>query len=110
MGQRELSQVRMISQSVRQVSRSWEELTIGLRLGDRLSQRLAELIESGEFGADGRLPPESELAGRFGVSRPVIREALARLRSMGLIVSRRGSGSYIQSRLERRPEAPVAVG
>ena len=44
------------------------------------TQRLADLIERGEFAEGGRLPAESELAERFGVSRPVIREALSRLR------------------------------
>lgn len=79
------------------------------RLGDRLSHRMAALIERGEFGDSGRLPAESELASRFGVSRPVIREALSRLRVMGIIVSRRGSGSYVAKRSDRPPELP-AVG
>jgi DNA-binding FadR family transcriptional regulator len=68
------------------------------RLGDHLSQRMAALIEEGEFSEGSRLPAESELAARFGVSRPVIREALSRLRTMGVITSRKGSGSYVQRR------------
>lgn len=65
------------------------------RLGDHLSGRIAELIARGEFGEQGRLPSELALAQQFGVSRPVVREALSRLRSQGVIVSRKGSGSYI---------------
>jgi DNA-binding FadR family transcriptional regulator len=79
---------------------NWGALIPGARLGDQLSQRMAALIESGEFSEGGRLPPESELADRFGVSRPVIREALSQLRVMGVIVSRRGSGSYVQRRVD----------
>lgn len=74
-------------------------------LGDQLSTHIGKLIETGEFEEGARLPAESELAERFGVSRPIIREALSRLRSQGLIVSRRGSGSYVQQRAEPSPPA-----
>jgi DNA-binding FadR family transcriptional regulator len=96
----------MTPESVRQLGREWGELPPAARLGDRLSHRIAALIDRGEFG-EGRLPAESELAARFGVSRPVIREALSRLRVMGVIVSRKGSGSYVQKRAERPPETPT---
>ena len=62
---------------------------------------MAGLIDKGEFSEGGRLPAESDLASRFGVSRPVIREALSRLRVMGVIVSRKGSGSYVQNVVTR---------
>jgi DNA-binding FadR family transcriptional regulator len=88
----------------------WETVTPAARLGDRLSQRMAALIERGEFSEGGRLPAESELASRFGVSRPVIREALSRLRVMGVIVSRKGSGSYVQKRADRPSETPTVIG
>jgi DNA-binding FadR family transcriptional regulator len=73
------------------------------RLGDQLAQRIASDIQRGNFDEAGKLPAEAELAERFGVSRPVIREALTRLRAMGFITSRRGSGSY----LRRQGDAPV---
>jgi GntR family transcriptional regulator, transcriptional repressor for pyruvate dehydrogenase complex len=100
----------MQSRPVRQVFSEiggGEALVPAARLGDRLSQRIEALIHQGEFGEAGRLPPESELASRFGVSRPVIREALSRLRVMGVIVSRRGSGSYIQKRADRSSALPT---
>jgi GntR family transcriptional regulator, transcriptional repressor for pyruvate dehydrogenase complex len=83
----------------------WGAVVPATRLGDQLSQRMADLIERGEFSAGSRLPSESELADRFGVSRPVIREALSRLRVMGVIVSRKGSGSYVQKRADFAPRA-----
>jgi DNA-binding FadR family transcriptional regulator len=79
------------------------------RLSDRLSQRIIRLIESGEFPEGSRLPAESILADRFGVSRPVIREALSRLRSMGAIVSRKGAGSYVQYRAAAQPDQENAT-
>jgi GntR family transcriptional regulator, transcriptional repressor for pyruvate dehydrogenase complex len=66
-------------------------------------QHIFEIIIAGEFPVNARLPSETELAQRFGASRPVVREALARLRDDGIIVSRQGSGSYVK----RRPDIAV---
>ncbi|CAD5374010.1 DNA-binding transcriptional regulator, FadR family [Rubrivivax sp. A210] len=74
-------------------------------LPDRIYARVVEAILRGDFTRDGKLPPEGELASHFGVSRPTVREALARLRSDGVIESRRGSGSH----LLRRPGSPAAT-
>jgi DNA-binding FadR family transcriptional regulator len=87
--------------------RAGAALTRSGPLGDQLSAHIGNLIESGEFEEGSRLPAENELAERFGVSRPIIREALSRLRSQGLIVSRRGSGSYVQRRAETRVAPPT---
>lgn len=100
----------MQSESVGQLVREWDTGAPSARLGDRLSQRMVALIDRGEFEEGVRLPSESELALRFGVSRPVIREALSRLRVMGVIVSRKGSGSYVQKRTARPPEPPPLIG
>lgn len=73
------------------------------KLSHQVYERIFELIVSGEYPERSRLPSEFELSRRFGASRPIVREALARLRDDGLIVSRQGSGSYVQ----RRPDAAV---
>jgi DNA-binding FadR family transcriptional regulator len=73
------------------------------KLSSGIYEQLFEHIVAGEFPVNTRLPSETELAQRFGASRPVIREALARLRDDGLIVSRQGSGSYVK----RRPDEAV---
>jgi DNA-binding FadR family transcriptional regulator len=73
-------------------------------LSDRLYDQISQLIVSGELQEGSKLPTEAQLGERFGASRPVVREALARLRANGVIDSRQGSGSYA-----RRPAAaPVA--
>jgi DNA-binding FadR family transcriptional regulator len=67
------------------------------------------MIERRELPEGARLPAETVLAAQFGVSRPTVRETLARLRDEGLIASRRGSGSYIQPRaLAQAPAAKPA--
>ncbi len=52
---------------------------------------------------NARLPSKPNWRAAFGASRPVVREALARLRDDGIIVSRQGSGSYVK----RRPDIAV---
>jgi GntR family transcriptional repressor for pyruvate dehydrogenase complex len=98
----------MSQESVRQLHKSgpgatddasWSNPAL-TRFGDLLSYRMAEMIERGEFGVGSRLPAETELAERFGVSRPVVREALSRLRSAGVIISKKGSGSYVSKRAD----------
>ena len=65
-----------------------QRLTAPGSLTDRATEALTRLVASGEYGPGGRLPPELELAARFGVSRTVVREAVARLKSAGLVESR----------------------
>ena len=56
--------------------------------------KIQDLIESGDFPAGGRLPPERELAERFKVSRPTIREAIIALEVLGHVQVKTGSGIY----------------
>ncbi len=52
-------------------------------------------ITSGRLAVGTRLPSETQLAGRFGVSRPIVREALRSLQTLGLTQTRTGSGTYV---------------
>lgn len=65
------------------------------RLSDKVYDSLSSQIASGEWPEGTRIPTETELASAYGVSRPVVREALVRLRSEGVVGSRRGSGSVV---------------
>jgi DNA-binding FadR family transcriptional regulator len=65
---------------------------------DRVSdvtRRLEQAILSGELADGDFLPAERRLSEHYGVSRSVIREALGRLNSLGLIEIRHGSGSRV---------------
>ncbi|MDR1535011.1 MAG: FadR family transcriptional regulator [Planctomycetota bacterium] len=66
-------------------------------------EELLKRINGAEFTEGSRLPSEGDLARQFGVSRPVVREALAMLRDDGIIHSRRGAGSF----LTRVPDSRV---
>ena len=69
--------------------------------GDRVpvsrsvADRLQALILRGGLAAGARLPSQRDLAAQLGVSRPSLREAMAALETMGLVVVRVGSGVYI---------------
>lgn len=72
-------------------------------LSEVVFDKLHRAIKSGAYGADERLPTEHDMAAEFQVSRPVIREALRRLRDHGLIYSRRGAGSFVRQSGLREP-------
>jgi GntR family transcriptional repressor for pyruvate dehydrogenase complex len=72
-------------------------------LPDIVFERMHRAIKSGAYQPDERLPTEHDLAAEFEVSRPVIREALRRLREQGLIYSRRGAGSFVRAVGLREP-------
>jgi GntR family transcriptional repressor for pyruvate dehydrogenase complex len=65
--------------------------------GHQIAEQIRALILDGRLVVDQRLPGEQELAARFGVSRPTVREALKRLAAQNLIRTRRGAtgGNFI---------------
>jgi len=62
---------------------------------DAAADAIRALIAQREYAPGERLPSERELAARFGVSRPVVREAIGRLVAGGLLRTRRGAGTYV---------------
>jgi GntR family transcriptional regulator, transcriptional repressor for pyruvate dehydrogenase complex len=66
-----------------------------LNRADEVARLLGERIRAGEFAIDARLPSEQIMASQFGVSRPVIRESIARLKNEGLVRTRQGSGAFV---------------
>ncbi|MCL4744142.1 MAG: FadR family transcriptional regulator [Burkholderiaceae bacterium] len=70
--------------------------TVPQRLGDQVYDALAVQIAEGRYPVGSRLPSELDLAKQFGVSRPVLRQALARMRSEGLVVARQGAGNFVR--------------
>lgn len=67
------------------------------RLYQQVAAQLAELIRQGEWGLGERLPPERDLAGTLGVSRPVVREAMIALELSNIVEIRPGAGTYVAS-------------
>jgi DNA-binding FadR family transcriptional regulator len=67
---------------------------------DRLAEQLEARITSGEFAEGERMPSEDALAKEYGVSRPLVREAFARLRARGFLETRNGRGTFV-----RHPDA-----
>jgi len=65
------------------------------RLYLQIADQVRALIATGEFPPGGRLPAERELAKRFGVSRPTLREALIALEVEGYVDVRPGSGIVV---------------
>ena len=68
---------------------------VELTLADRVTQRLADQLRSGAYPVNARLPTEIKMAEEFGVSRTVVREAISRLKSEGLVETRQGSGTAV---------------
>lgn len=62
---------------------------------DLVVERITQVIRDHNLTAGDRLPGEHELGERLKVSRPILREALARLQSMGLVEIQRGRGTFV---------------
>lgn len=72
----------------------------GGTLVSRVIADLRQSIGSGEFSPGARLPTEAQLSETFGVSRTVVREAIAALRADQLVDARQGSGIYVRKQAE----------
>ena len=62
---------------------------------ERVVEHVRRLIEKGALGPGDRLPGERDLALELGVSRPSVRSGLEALEAIGVVVSRRGAGTFI---------------
>lgn len=64
-------------------------------LPHRVAALLSREIEHGDLNPGSRLPTEQQLSEKFGVSRNVVREAIAQLRADGLVEARQGVGAFV---------------
>jgi len=69
------------------------------RLYEHIARALAQAIEMGRYKSGDRLPSERELSEEFGVSRPVVREAIIVLEAQGLVRRRQGAGVYVAAKV-----------
>jgi DNA-binding FadR family transcriptional regulator len=72
-----------------------------MALTDEAIERIKEMIVSGDLRPGDRLPNEADLAGRLGLSRNSLREAVRALSLMRVLDVRQGDGTYVTS---LRPE------
>ncbi|MFK8079062.1 MAG: FadR/GntR family transcriptional regulator [Granulosicoccus sp.] len=82
----------------------------GQKLEWQVHDGLLARIRNGAYQLGQRLPSETSLATEFGVSRPIIRNALARLRESGLVISRQGAGSYVCNGEQPQPSGFGQLG
>lgn len=67
------------------------------RLPDQVAEKIRQLIIDQQLMPGAKLPAERALAEQLNVSRPPLREALRMLASEGLLLTRRGDGTYVQA-------------
>lgn len=68
-----------------------------MRLADHVVEKLLALVQARGLQPGQRLPAERQLAEELGVSRTSVREAIQKLGSQGVLTSRRGDGTYVQT-------------
>jgi GntR family transcriptional repressor for pyruvate dehydrogenase complex len=76
-------------------------------LTDEVVRRFKQLLADGRLKRGGRLPPERELAGLFGISRPSLRHGLKALEMLGAIESRRRQGTFVSESAGNVLEEPL---
>jgi GntR family transcriptional repressor for pyruvate dehydrogenase complex len=63
---------------------------------EQVAEQIQKLIAEGTLNPGDRLPPERELATRFGVARSSIRDAVRTLEVMGILEPRQGAGTVVR--------------
>lgn len=66
------------------------------KLSERVASAIREQVLKGEIAPGEKLPTESRMSEFFGVSRTVVREALATLAADGLVEARQGAGVFVK--------------
>jgi GntR family transcriptional repressor for pyruvate dehydrogenase complex len=69
-----------------------------ITLVDRVALEIQERIFSGQFPVGSHLPTGKEIASEFGVSNAVVREAIARIQSQGMVETRQGSRTLVTAK------------
>lgn len=75
---------------------SFKPVLPGAYLSDQVADVMAARIRAGRLAVGDKLPTEAAMVDQFSVSRTVVREALSRLKSLGLVESRQGSGVFVK--------------
>ena len=73
----------------------------------RVFKTLEQRVRDGQYSRGDRVPSEDQLCREFNASRITIREAVRRLVDLGLVVRRRGSGTFVSDREGGKAEVPI---
>jgi DNA-binding FadR family transcriptional regulator len=76
----------------------------------QLSETLRRAIAEGQFHPGSKLPSEAQLTLAHGVSRTVVREAIAALRADGLVEARQGAGVFVLQATPTPPPFNLSLG
>ena len=63
---------------------------------EEIAEDIKNRIESGEYRPNDQLPLEKEMCEKYGVSRITIKKAMDKLVMRGLVVKRRGAGTFVK--------------
>jgi GntR family transcriptional repressor for pyruvate dehydrogenase complex len=77
------------------------------RVTARLLAELKLSVSTGELAPGAKLPPERELAKKFGVNRGSLRQVLKVLEIMGVLTQRVGDGTYLNTSAESILNEPI---
>ncbi|OSP54824.1 FadR/GntR family transcriptional regulator [Pseudoruegeria sp. SK021] len=80
----------------------FEQIKRVAHLPTRIASEFGKRIYDGTLKAGDKLPTEHALSKSFGVSRTVVREAIAQLKSEGLVETRQGVGAFVMERPARQ--------
>lgn len=86
-----MSRITNAASAIIGIDKSPAEMT----LADQITDALTNQIRDGVYPVNARLPTEKFMTQQYGVSRTVVREAISRLKSEGLVETRQGSGTIV---------------
>lgn len=79
------------------------------RVSDKITDQIKQLIQERQLAVGERLPSERDLAELFEVSRSAVREAIRALNSQGLVVTRPGGGTFVQTEVVTWPSQSMGA-
>ncbi|GAK00068.1 FadR/GntR family transcriptional regulator [Geomicrobium sp. JCM 19055] len=72
-------------------------------LAQHVEESIVDLLMTNKLKPGDKLPPEMELIDMLGVSRPVLREAITSLESLGIVKRKTRDGTYFTERISSKP-------
>ncbi|MCM3550776.1 FadR family transcriptional regulator [Alkalihalobacillus clausii] len=72
-------------------------------LAQQVEEKIVDLLITNKLKPGDKLPPEMELISMLGVSRPVLREAMSSLESLGIVKRKTRDGTYFTEKISSKP-------